>query len=142
MAGSPYDGPMTTTLARAAIGAIGFMLLDGVWLGVVMNGYYRRHLAPIARLSADGGFAPNWLAALMVYVCLGAGIALFAVPRATDAVTAAGYGAALGLVIYGVYDFTNLSTLKDYPLALALVDVAWGLVATAVCSTVAWRLTR
>jgi len=35
---------------------------------------------------------------------------------------ALGTGALLGLVAYGTYDMTNLSTLKGYPLAVAAVD--------------------
>ncbi|HEX8028635.1 MAG TPA: DUF2177 family protein [Vicinamibacterales bacterium] len=134
---------MLTDILRAAAGAVGFMVLDGVWLGLVMSGYYRSQLAAIARLTPDGGgFAPNWAAALMVYVCLGAGIAMFAVPRATDWVGAATYGAALGFVVYGVYDFTNYSTLKDYPLGLTFVDMAWGTFATALCSVFVWSAIR
>ena len=41
-------------------------------------------------------------------------------------------GALLCLVIYGVYDFTNYSTLKDFPLKVALADAAWGSV-VCVC---------
>jgi uncharacterized membrane protein len=41
-----------------------------------------------------------------------------------------------GLVVYGVYDFTNYSTLRQWPFVLTLADVAWGTVATAVCAAV------
>jgi uncharacterized membrane protein len=124
---------MTTFLLRLAAGAVSFMALDGLWLGFVMNGFYKNHLAPIARM-AGGSFTPNWPAALAVYLLLGAGIASFAAPRATGPASAAGYGALLGLVVYGVYDFTNFSTLKDYPIALALADLAWGVTASAIGS--------
>jgi uncharacterized membrane protein len=126
---------MGQTLKAAALGAVVFMVLDGVWLGVVMKHYYREQLAPIVRL-ADGGIAPNWPAALVVYLLLGTGIALFVIPRAATVPLAALYGAVLGLVIYGVYDFTNFSTLRQWPFALTLVDVAWGTVATGICSAV------
>ena len=117
------------------------MALDGVWLGLLMKNFYRDQLAPIARLS-EGSFAPNWTAALVVYVALGAGIACFAVPRASTLWSAAGYGALFGLVTYGVYDFTNYSTLRQWPLALTLVDVAWGAVASAVCTSIVWMVAR
>jgi uncharacterized membrane protein len=41
-----------------------------------------------------------------------------------------------------VYDFTNYSTLKDWPLVLALADTAWGAVAAGVCATLVWMITR
>src|SRR5512147_258950 len=99
---------MGPPLKLAAVGAIAFMVLDGVWLGLLMKNFYRDQLAPIVRL-ADGGIAPNWPAAFVVYVLLGAGIAAFAVARAERAAAAAAAGALLGLVVYGVYDFTNYS---------------------------------
>jgi uncharacterized membrane protein len=120
---------------------VAFMILDGLWLGLLMKSYYRDQLAPIARL-ADGGFAPNWPAAFMVYVCLGLGIAVFVIPRAPDVLTAAAYGALLGAVTYGVYDFTNYSTLKDWPLGLTFVDIAWGATATAAASVAVRLISR
>jgi len=132
---------MTLTLKLAAVGAVTFMVLDGVWLGLLMKNFYREQLAPILRLS-DGGMAPNWPAAFVVYVLLGTGIALFVMPRATTISSAAGYGALFGLVVYGVYDFTNYSTLRQWPFALTLVDVAWGTLASAAAALVMWIVAR
>ena len=132
---------MGLTIKMAAIGAVAFMVLDGVWLGVLMKTFYRDQLAPIVRL-ANGGIAPNWPAALVVYVLLGTGIALFVVPRASTVSSAAAFGALIGLVVYGVYDFTNYATLRQWPFALTLVDVAWGALATAAASMAAWIVGR
>ena len=122
---------MGQTIKFAALGAVAFMVLDGVWLGLVMKNFYRDQLAPIVRLG-DGGIAPNWPAAVVVYALLGTGIALFVIPHASTVPLAAARGALFGLVVYGVYDFTNYSTLQQWPLALA--DVAWGAVASAACA--------
>lgn len=132
---------MGHTLILTAAGAVAFMVLDGLWLGVVMKGFYRAQLAPIVRL-ADGGIAPNWPAALVVYVLLGLGIAAFVVPRAPTVQAAALSGALLGLVVYGVYDFTNYSTLRQWPLLLTFVDLGWGIVATAVAAAAVWVAVR
>jgi uncharacterized membrane protein len=132
---------MGHTLRLAAIGAVGYMVLDGVWLGLLMKDFYRNQLAPIVRL-ADGGMAPNWPAAFVVYMLLGTGIAFFVIPRASTVSIAAAYGALFGLVVYGVYDFTNYSTLRQWPFALTLADVAWGAVASAACGAVVRSLAR
>jgi uncharacterized membrane protein len=124
---------MGETLKFAALGALAFMVLDAVWLGVVMKHFYRAQLAPIVRL-ADGGIAPHWPAAVVVYLLLGTGIAVFVIPRAPTTSLAAGYGALFGLVVYGVYDFTNYSTLRQWPFVLTIADVAWGTAASAVCA--------
>jgi len=127
---------MTQTLKLFLACMVGFMNLDGIWLGVVMKSFYRDQLAPIARM-ADGALAPNWPAAFFVYVALGVGITVFVVPRATDAFSAATSGALFGLVVYGVYDLTNFATLAQYPLAVVFVDMAWGSIATAICAVAA-----
>ena len=124
---------MGTTIKLAAVGAIAFMVLDGIWLGLLMKTFYREQLAPIVRL-ANGGIAPNWPSAFVVYVLLGIGIALFVVPRASTLSSAAAFGALFGLVVYGVYDFTNHSTLRQWPFVLTLADTAWGAMASALAS--------
>ena len=132
---------MGHTIKLAALGAIAFMVLDGIWLGVLMKNFYRDQLAPIVRL-ADGGIAPNWPAAFVVYALLGTGIALFVIPRAPTVSLAAAYGALFGLVVYGVYDFTNYATLRQWPFVLTLADVAWGAAASAVAAVAVRSVAR
>lgn len=116
------------------------MVLDGVWLGLLMKDFYRREIGSIMRM-ADGGMAPNWTAAFLVYVALATGIAVFVVQRAGDVWSAAAYGALFGALVYGVYDFTNYSILSQWTLTLTVADVCWGAFATAVCSAVARAVT-
>jgi uncharacterized membrane protein len=126
---------MELTIKLAAVGAVAFMVLDAIWLGLLMKTFYREQLAPIVRL-ADGGIAPNWPAAFVVYVLLGTGIAVFVIPRAPTVPSAAAFGALLGLVVYGVYDFTNYATLRQWPFVLTLADTAWGALASAAAAVV------
>lgn len=132
---------MSHPLVRTAVGMVTFMLLDAIWLGFLLNAFYRDRTATIARI-ANGRFAPNWPAAIVVYVLLGTGIALFVTPRASGAASAAAHGALLGLVVYGVYDFTNFSMLRLWPLDLALVDTAWGVLASAIVAAVVQAIAR
>jgi uncharacterized membrane protein len=39
------------------------------------------------------------------------------------------------LFAYGTYDLTNYATLKPWTLQLAATDMVWGMVLTAVAST-------
>ena len=64
------------------------------------------------------------------------------IPRAPTVSLAAVYGALFGLVVYGVYDFTNYSTLRQWPFVLTLADVAWGVVACATAAMVVRRVAR
>ena len=104
-------------------------LLDGLWLGVVMSAFYRSQLSLIARMSGNR-LAPLWTPALLVYVLLAFGIVVFVLPRTPDEAPIA-RGALFGLVVYGVYDLSNLSNLKRAPVLLTAVDIAWGGVASA-----------
>lgn len=120
---------------------VGFALLDGIWLGVVMKTFYRTALGPIARTGADGALTPIWSVALPVYVLLALGEVVFVLPRITGESIGAALicGAAFGFITYGVYDLTNWSTLRSYSATLALVDMAWG---TFACAVVAGLLRK
>ena len=128
-----------TSIASVLVSILGFVILDGLWLGLVMKDFYRTQLLPIGRI-VDGAFAPVWSAAALVYVLLGLGVAVFVVPRAHSVGNAAALGALFGLVVYGVYDLTNYSTLKDWPAQLTIADIAWGAVACAVVAVSAFSV--
>jgi len=56
-------------------------------------------------------------------------------------------GALLGLVAYGTYDMTNLATLKNWSVAVSVVDMIWGVALTATAATcgylfTVWTVTR
>lgn len=61
------------------------------------------------------------------------GIALFVIPRASTAPSAAGHGVLFGLVMYA---FTDYSTLRRWPFVLMLADVAWGAAASVAAVAV------
>jgi uncharacterized membrane protein len=44
--------------------------------------------------------------------------------------------ALFGLVTYATYDLTNLATVKDWPLLITIVDLAWGSVLSIAVSCV------
>lgn len=54
----------------------------------------------------------------------------------------AGSGALLCLVAYGTYDFTNLSTLSNWPLMVGIVDLLWGTALSAVPATLGYFAVR
>jgi uncharacterized membrane protein len=48
------------------------------------------------------------------------------------------FGALFGLITYATYDLTNLATLKDWPLAVTVVDLIWGMVLAASVSVASY----
>lgn len=110
------------------------LMIDLLWLGVVMKGFYAQEIGGLMRRNADV-LAPRWKAACMVYLLIPAGLALFVRPLLGEQSSlwqALAWGAAFGLVLYGVYDFTNLAVLEKWTIRVTLVDITWGVVLCAV----------
>lgn len=105
-----------------------FLAIDLLWLGKIMSGFYRAELGLLLRRSGEA-MAPVWWAAFLVYILIPLGIVLFVLPRVpleAPVATAFGWGMLFGLILYGVYDFTNYSLINNWPLRLTLVDILWG----------------
>jgi len=115
-----------------------FLAIDMVWLGWIARGFYRAQIGGLMRDDV------NWTAALLFYVLFIAGLLVFAVIPALDRslVRAALVGGFFGLVAYATYDLTNLATLRGFPARVAVADLAWGFVVSALTSAAAWKLAR
>ena len=114
--------------------AIVIIALDLLWLGVVAKSFYARG---IGHLMAD---KPNFVAATLFYLMFAAGIVYFAI--APNIANAEWLGwrqtlvsaALFGFFAYATYDLTNLATLRDWPVSVALADMAWGTLASVVAA--------
>ena len=72
---------------------------------------------------------PNFIAAVFFYAVFAVGLMAFAVMpggSSTGWGRTFAYAALFGFVAYATYDLTNLATLKNWPLGLSLLDMAWG----------------
>lgn len=116
------------TIAIIAVAVI-MLVMDGLWL-TYRAAYHRQVFAAIQG-------SPLQLripAAAATYALMIAGVWFFAVRSSTSWTEAAGRGAGVGLLMYGLYDLTNYATLSRYPLQFTLSDMAWG---TFLCAVVA-----
>lgn len=111
---------MSTVTALATLTVV-MLILDSVWLSYVAPSF-RSMVAAIQGRPLQ----INWVAAAVVYALMIAGLWWFVVRTAADWETAAIQGAALGAVVYGVYDFTNLSTISGWHVSMAVQDWMWG----------------
>ncbi len=118
----------------AALGTLA--VLDAVWLGLVSRDFYK---ARLGQLLLD---QPNWPVAILFYLIHAAGIVVFPVALATSWLSAAMYGALFGVVVYAAYDLTNLATLRGWPMAVSLVDIAWGAAVSAAACVAAFLAMR
>ena len=109
--------------------AVVMIAIDLVWLGLIAKPWYQQGIGHL--MAAE----PNWTAGALFYLLYPVGLLLFAVvPGLAD--TGWGKTALLGgLFAYATYDLTNLATLRNWPLWLALLDMAWGTGVSAIAAT-------
>jgi uncharacterized membrane protein len=93
------------------------LALDSVYLYFTKS-IFGQLVARIQRTALE----PKMLGAVVVYILLAVGLYIFIVEPGKPLWQAA----LLGLVIYGVYDFTNYAIFKKYDLSIAIMDMVWG----------------
>jgi uncharacterized membrane protein len=117
------------------------VVLDGLWLGVLMKDFYRRSLAPVARM-AEGGLDPIWPIAGLVYSVIAIGLAVLVLSKARTPAEALWLGAVFAATPFAIYDLTNHATLRDWRAAMTVIDICWGAFSCAVASWVAATYAR
>jgi uncharacterized membrane protein len=128
-----------TVAGLYALTAVVFFAVDLVWLGVVAQGFYQKYLGHLLRPDVQ------WGAALSFYAVYIAGILVFAVlpGLAADSLPrTAALGAFLGFFAYATFDLTSRALLRDFPLTVVIVDLAWGTVLTATVASAAFLIGR
>ena len=119
---------MTKRNVFAYLGTLlAFLVLDGLWLGVLMGPTYKSLLG---ELMLD---QPRLLPAVLFYLLYAIGCVVSVVLPSGSLQRAARLGALLGLVAYGTYDLSNWATLQGWSAGLAGMDMAWGTFLTAAC---------
>lgn len=107
--------------------------LDGLWLGWLAKGLYRREMGEL--MAKPPRIAP----AVAFYLAYPLGVVFFALMSNNGpAAEAFMRCAALGLLAYATYDLTNASVIRGFSVRLAFADVAWGTLATGVAGTAAF----
>ena len=126
---------MTTLrfLKMYAVGIVTFFAVDLLWLGVVAKGFYQQRMGHLMRPDVQ------WVPAVLFYLLFVAALVVFVAGPAAERQSvgrAIGYGAFFGLAAYAAFDLTGLALLKDFPMSVALVDLAWGAFLSATVSAV------
>ncbi|MDQ6685023.1 MAG: DUF2177 family protein [Pseudomonadota bacterium] len=115
---------------------LALLVLDGLWLGFVAKDLYRREMGTLmadsVRIAPAAAFYLLYPAALVYLTLL--------LPSAGwgEAILR---GAVLGLAAYGAYDLTSLAVVRNWPLRLSLIDLAWGAVISAAAAAAGYAAT-
>ena len=116
---------------------IAFLTIDILWLGLVARTFYQKYLGFIMSP------ATNWIAAAIFYLLFILGILVFVVAPGLEnnsLKTTLLHASLFGLITYATYDLTNLATVKNWPVFVTVVDMAWGTVLSMVVSFISFTV--
>lgn len=113
-------------LKKSIVTIVTFMILDGLWLGVIAKSLYQHNLSVFLNIT-NGELSVNWFSAIVVYILLIAGILIFPVEKAGGSLKMSVlWGFLFGLFVYGTYGFTNHALVQHWPLKISIIDTIWG----------------
>lgn len=98
---------------RGLIAFISLIVFDLIWFSF-MKKYY-----PVTRSNI------NIYSSIFVWLLLCSAIAVQIPKNMSEAIL---YGLLVGLVVYGIYNFTNLAILKEWNIKIAIIDTIWGII--------------
>lgn len=107
--------------------AVAFLVIDAIMLNLVMKPLFAKHLGDAMR------DAPMLAPAGLFYLMYVAGLVFVVSAPAlqnADPMRAALYGAVIGAMAYGTYEFTSISIMKDWSWSMVVTDTIWGTVLT------------
>ena len=94
-----------------------FVILDGLYINFFKD-YFNRQIKSVQ----GSEIQINIIASGIVYIFLIFGLSYFIIQKNRSVKDAF----ILGLVIYAVYDFTNVALLKNWKVSTAILDTLWG----------------
>ena len=105
-------------------------IIDMVWLRVIAVSWYQEGMGE--HLAAS----PNLVAAVLFYVIFPAGLMIFALlpVESASVMKVAVLGALFGFFAYATYDLTAMAVLKNWPVGLSILDMAWGTFVSSVAT--------
>ena len=133
-----------TFLKVAGLSVLIFVILDLLWLSAVARNIYFRHMSYLAVVE-DNRIVFNLPVGLSVQVIIAFGLCVFvsmALLVENSLAVAVGMGAFSGFVLYCTYDLTNLSFVRGYPVAITVIDIAWGTAQGIFAGIYVYYLTR
>ena len=128
---------MKKYLGACAVVILVMGLLDAFWIGWLARSIYQQGLGHLMAQQVQVA------AVAAFYLVYGAGLMAFVVApdgTSTSWSQTMRRGALFGFVAYAVYDLTNLATLRDWPVSVALIDMAWGSIASMVAAAAGKRV--
>ena len=120
---------MQRTLVLYLVTLVVLVGLDALYLGVFAKGFFQAQVGDMM-----GEVRP--VPAVLFYLVYVAGVLIFVSGPATATVRSTLlYGALFGLFCYATFELTSLAMLKHWSWPVAIVDMSWGTIVTAISAT-------
>jgi uncharacterized membrane protein len=116
---------------RLLVSAIVLVCLDAIYLNLFKN-YFNKQVLQVQ----GSGIKLNYLAAVICYIFIIIGLNYFIISRKKSIQEAF----LLGIVIYGVYETTNLAILEKWKMEAVVLDTLWGGILFALTSKITYML--
>ena len=113
------------------LSAIVLVLLDSCYLYFIKD-YFTWQIKSIQ----GSPIQINYVAAIVTYIILVFGLNYFIIRQKKSAWEAM----ILGFIIYGVYEFTNLSIIKNWAFTTAIIDTLWGTILFGLTAYITYKL--
>jgi len=113
------------------IAAITLVSLDSAYI-YFMTDYFNNQI----KLVQGSPISLNLFGAFICYIFIIFGLYYFIIKRKRSVNDAF----LLGMVVYAVYEFTNLATLKNWSIFTAIMDTIWGGVLFALTTGVVYKI--
>jgi uncharacterized membrane protein len=113
--------------------AIVLVVLDGMYLNFIKD-YFNKQVKSIQGSDIE----INFISAVITYIFLIFGLNYFIIDKKKPIKDAA----LLGLTIYAVYEFTNLSLFKNWKLLTAVIDTTWGSLLFALTTAIVYKMSN
>jgi uncharacterized membrane protein len=113
------------------LAAVIFVILDGIYLNLI-KGYFNKQVKAIQ----GSDIQINFIATAITYIFLIFGINYFIIQKHKSIQDAA----ILGLIIYGVYELTNLALFKNWSILTVIIDTTWGATLFALTTSIVYKI--
>lgn len=107
------------------------LIADFIWLYLNRNNYNS-----LVKRVQGTTIQLNFIGGALSYLFIISGLFLFSIPMITNEynknkkqsllLLSMKYGGVLGLIIYGVFNTTNMAIFKNYDVSVAIMDTTWG----------------
>ena len=101
------------------------LVIDALWLNLYMGKIFNEMIKKITGKTMK----IDLVAAILAYACMVLGVRYLGIPNIRNThilKDSLCYGTLLGLLSFGVFDFTNKAVIPGYTWGVTLLDISWG----------------